>query len=83
MTGLTTATWMLVPPTVVLISELIATQKHLHLASLVKDSPSMGADPLPHVVLWRGGLYVEDGHHRIVKAAMRGKTHVVARVFEV
>lgn len=38
-----------------------------------------GAD-WPHVVLWRGGYYLHDGHHRYVVARFRGQKFFACRV---
>lgn len=83
-TGLTTARWMAeVPAMVVTIANLWATQEHLHTHALTPHHQPYGIDPLPHVIRWRGHDYVEDGHHRITRAAMTGKTHTIARVLVV
>jgi hypothetical protein len=83
-TGMTTAKWRDVPVVDVVIAELIATQPGVLFSSLSDAAPGpVGGDPFPHVIAWRGGLYLEDGHHRVVRAALRGETTVRARMLEV
>jgi hypothetical protein len=78
--GMTTAKWRAVPVVGVRIAELIATQPGVLFSSLRADAPDpVGGDPFPHVIAWRGELYLEDGHHRVVRAALRGETTVQAR----
>jgi hypothetical protein len=83
--GMTTARWLRLPPRPVLIGDLYATQDGVHLAPLLDDQPSLShcGDPVPHVRLWNGRLYLEDGHHRAVRAAINGQQAITARVLEV
>jgi hypothetical protein len=80
-TGMTTAKWLGIPATTVRIADLIATQPGVLLEAL---SPSphipVGGDPVPHVIVWRGDMYLEDGHHRAVRAALNAHTHIEARI---
>ena len=84
--GMTTDRWMAeVKPTIVAIADLIATQPSVVLSALHVDYTRPGGEPwakdaLPHVVQWRGSLYLEDGHHRAVRALLRGETTMEARV---
>lgn len=85
-TGMTSAKWLDVPVETVAIADLIATQDGVYFHALVEatDSPDGGiasfcGDPLPHVIDWRGGLYLEDGHHRVVRARLAGQSTVQAR----
>src|SRR4051794_15212442 len=87
-TGMTTEKWKQVPPFWIPISELIATQEGVKLAPLsdIKKSlryVSHSGDFHPHVVSWRGNLYLEDGHHRAVSAAISGNTQIFARVLTI
>lgn len=43
----------------------------------------MHGDPFPHVVHWNGLFYLEDGHHRVVAAAVRGESQIRARIYSV
>lgn len=83
-TGLNTDRWMAeVTPARVLFGNLWLTQDHLRIMG-VFGVPNWASanDPLPHAVFWQGELYLEDGHHRIVLAALRGETSALMRVFE-
>lgn len=81
--GLSTALWAGVPVEAVAVRALIATQGHLHIAALRPEHRgSHSGDPLVHVVKWRGELYLEDGHHRIVREALAGSAVVRARVLD-
>lgn len=84
-TGMTSAKWLDVPTELVTIRDLVATQPGILLHALSEDyeAPPIGGDPLPHVVAWRGRSYLEDGHHRVVRAALRGASEVEARVLEI
>lgn len=84
-TGLTTQGWIdQVPPQYVPIRTLWATQPHLHTHALTTThTPTHGTDDLPHVIHWAGEYYIEDGHHRIIRAALRGHSMIRARVFHV
>jgi hypothetical protein len=81
--GLTTALWRDVLPRHVPIDELIATQNHLTVAALHPGhTGSHPGDRLVHVIKWQGRLYLEDGHHRVVRERLAGAEFVNARVFD-
>jgi hypothetical protein len=83
-TGLSTRSWLLIPVRDVLIGDLVATQDGIYLEPLIRERDSSWCgDPWPHVVAWRGHLYLEDGHHRVIRAALAGRIRVEARVFSV
>lgn len=84
-TGLTTARWIgEVPVFEVALADLWLTQEHLDTAALFgRLDEAASWDPLPHVVTWRGTRYLEDGHHRVVRAALVGATAMWMRVFAV
>lgn len=79
-TGMTSKKWLGVGVDYVEIDELIATQPGLLLNTLIRPGPPASGDPYPHVISWRGDLYLEDGHHRVTLAALSGESHVLARV---
>jgi ParB-like chromosome segregation protein Spo0J len=79
--GQTSATWLNVPVVELPISELVATQPGLLLHALSDKAPQpVGGDIFPHVILWNGTYYLEDGHHRTVRARLSGQTTVKARL---
>lgn len=70
-TGLTTARWRAeVEPRLVDLRDLTLTQKGVRIGPLfgITDRES---DLFPHAVAYRDRLYLEDGHHRVVRAALR------------
>jgi hypothetical protein len=81
--GQTSATWLNVPVVELPISELVATQPGLLLHALSDASPDpVGGDPFPHVILWKGTYYLEDGHHRVARTRISGQTTVKARLLK-
>ena len=82
-TGMTTQRWMdEVNPRPVPIADLVLVQDTLDLQALVTGAASESGDPYPHVIAFGGQLWLEDGHHRVVRMALLGATHVEARVHE-
>ena len=77
--GLSSRTWLDLPVAEFVINELIATQDGVYLAPLVNPVEPVGGDPLPHVVTHAGRHYIEDGHHRVVSALIRGEETILAR----
>lgn len=83
-TGLTTERWMNeVNPRRIAIEDVILVQDQLDLEALVKANGTVGGDPFPHVIAWGGLLWLEDGHHRVVRDAIMGATHFEGRLHEV
>ena len=79
--GQSSATWLNVPVEKVLISELVATQPGVLLHALSDKAPiPVGGDKYPHVILWEGTYYLEDGHHRVVRRLLKGKKKVKVRL---
>lgn len=80
-TGLTTARWATeVPTETVAIERLWLTQVHLRVWALF-GLDNEACDAYPHVVAYGGELYLEDGHHRVVRSVLRGSTAMTMRVF--
>lgn len=83
-TGMTSARWLTVLPYELPIEALTATQPGVLFHALTDSAPApVGGDELPHVIAWRRELYLEDGHHRVMRAALRGERTVTARVLHV
>lgn len=81
--GMTTQRWIdEVPGALVHIPNLIATQPGVYLSAIMEPTSSPTLDPLPHVILWEGELYLEDGHHRVVRAMFQGERYIIARVLQ-
>lgn len=71
-TGLTTARWQAeVPTRWVRFADLWLTQDHVDILALFgRSSRAAVSDEFPHVVVWQDIRLVEDGHCRIVRAAL-------------
>jgi len=79
--GLETARdWADVPPRMVRLDELITTKRNLDLAALLSEDSTFYGDLFAHVVQWQGGLYLEDGLHRALRAALAQRPALHARV---
>jgi len=79
--GLETARdWADVPPRMVRLDELITTKRNLDLAALVSEDSTFYGDLFAHVVQWQGALYLEDGLHRALRAALQQRPTLHARV---
>ena len=81
--GLTTAKqWAAVAPRQVRLDELVTTKRTLDLDALLAEDSTFYGDLFPHAVRWKGVTYLEDGLHRAVRAALRNRTVLHARVFD-
>ena len=72
--------WADVPPRQVRLDELITTKRNLDLAALLSEDSTFYGDLFAHVVQWRGALYLEDGLHRALRAALQQRSVLHARV---
>ncbi len=72
--------WASVPPRQVRLDELVTTKDTLQLAALLDEDSTFFGDLFAHVVLWRGELYLEDGLHRALRAALQQRSVLHARV---
>jgi Arc/MetJ family transcription regulator len=74
--------WAEIPPRAVRLDQLVTTKSKLDLSTLLADDSTFYGDLFAHVVSWKGQLYLEDGLHRAVRAALRQRTVLHARVLE-
>lgn len=74
--------WADVPPRAVRLEQLTTTKSALNLHDLLADDSTFYGDLFPHVVLWRGRHYLEDGLHRALRAALQQRSTLHARVLE-
>lgn len=72
--------WAGVPPRQVRLDELVTTKTTLHLDTLLAEDSTFYGDLFAHVVQFRGTLYLEDGLHRAVRAALQQRLVLHARV---
>jgi Arc/MetJ family transcription regulator len=81
--GLETARdWADVPPRMVRLDELVTTKRNLDLATLLSEESTFYGDLFAHVVQWKDTLYLEDGLHRALRAALQQRPALHARVLE-
>jgi len=73
--------WAEVPPRTVRLDELVTTKRTLDLEALLSDDSTFYGDLFAHVVQWKGTLYLEDGLHRAVRAALQQRPILHARVY--
>lgn len=74
--------WAKVPPRQVKLGDLITTKRTLDLETLLAEDSTFYGDLFAHVVSWRGDLYLEDGLHRALRAALHQRHVLHARVLE-
>jgi len=72
--------WVDVPPRQVRLDELVTTKRTLDLDHLLAEDSTFYGDLFAHVVEYRGTLYLEDGLHRAVRAALQQRPVLHARV---
>jgi Arc/MetJ family transcription regulator len=75
--------WSDVSPRQVRLDELVTTKRTLDLDALLADDSTFFGDLFAHVVEYRGVLYLEDGLHRAVRAALQQRPILHARVLTV
>ena len=79
--GFTTAgQWSKVAPRQVRLDELVTTKRTLDLEQLLSEDSTFYGDLFAHVVQWRDTMYLEDGLHRAVRAALAQRAVLHARV---
>lgn len=74
--------WSQIAPQQVRLDELITTKGTLDLATLLEEDSTFYGDLFAHVVSWNGELYLEDGLHRALRAALQQRSTVHARILE-
>jgi Arc/MetJ family transcription regulator len=80
--GLSIRDWSKIPPRQIRLDEIVPTTKVLALDRLLSEESTFYGDLFPHAVRWRGVIYLEDGIHRAVRAALRNRTVLHARVYD-
>jgi Arc/MetJ family transcription regulator len=62
------------------LDELVTTKRNLDLAALLSEDSTFYGDLFAHVVQFEGTLYLEDGLHRALRAALHQRPTLHARV---
>jgi Arc/MetJ family transcription regulator len=75
--------WGEIAPTQVRLDQLVTTKRELDLDTLLADDSTFYGDLFAHVVQWRGTLYLEDGLHRALRAALQQRHVLHARVMAI
>ena len=81
--GLSAKDWAALPPRQVRLDELVTTKDTLQLNALLDEDSTFFGDLFAHVVEWEGDLYLEDGLHRALRAALQQRLVLHARVHTV
>ena len=68
--GMTSKDWAAIRPTRVRLSTLTTTKRTLDLEIVLADDSTFYGDLFAHVVEYQGELYLEDGLHRALRAAL-------------
>ena len=80
--GYTQREWASVAPQQVRLDQLVTTKRTLDLQMLLSEDSTFYGDLFAHVVEYEGELYLEDGLHRTLRAALQQRHSVHARVLE-
>lgn len=78
--GLGQSDWATISPSQVRLDDLTTTKTRLDLEHLLDDDSTYFGDLFAHVVSWNGELFLEDGLHRALRAALQQRTMLHARV---
>jgi Arc/MetJ family transcription regulator len=80
--GLSARDWAAVPPRTIRLDELVTTKRTLELDHLLDEDSTFYGDLFPHAVHWRGEIYLEDGLHRALRAALQGRHTLHVRILD-
>lgn len=74
--------WAHLAPRMIRLDVLVTTRAELDLRALLSQDSTFYGDIFCHVVQWRDTLYLEDGLHRALRAALQGRPAVHGRVLD-
>ena len=74
--------WAEIPPRPVRLDQLVTTKNVLDLHTVLATDSTFYGDLFPHVISWHGELYLEDGLHRALRAALQQRSVLHVRVLE-
>ena len=74
--------WAAIAPQQIRLDQLVTTKRTLDLDALLEEDSTFYGDLFAHVVAFQGELYLEDGLHRALRAALQQRQTVHARVLE-
>ena len=78
--GLAMRDWARIPPRQIRMDELVTTKRELRLDTLLDEDSTFYGDLFPHAVRWGGEIYLEDGLHRALRAALQQRTSMHVRI---
>jgi len=74
--------WAAIAPQQVRLDEMVTTKRNLDLEALLEEDSTFYGDLFAHVVRYNGELYLEDGLHRALRAALQQRQTMHARILE-
>ena len=80
--GLSARDWAGVAPRSVRLDQLVTTKRELALDKLLDEDSTFYGDLFPHAVQWGGEIYLEDGLHRALRAALQQRNTLHVRVLD-
>jgi Arc/MetJ family transcription regulator len=80
--GFSSRDWANVAPQPVRLDQLTTIKRELALDKLLDEDSTFYGDLFPHAVQWNGELYLEDGLHRAVRAALQQRNTLHVRVLD-
>ena len=80
--GFSMKDWAQIPPQQIPLADLITTTTVVDLARLLSDDPTLPGDLFPHAVRWCGELFLEEGLHRALRAALQQRTTLNVRILD-
>ncbi|MFC0629512.1 type II toxin-antitoxin system VapB family antitoxin [Kribbella sp. NBC_01245] len=75
--------WAGLPPRQVRLDQLVTTKGTLNLDALLDEDSTFYGDLFAHVVEYQGEMFLEDGLHRALRAALQQRLVLHARVLVV
>lgn len=78
--GMSQSGWAEISPSQVRLDELTTTKTTLDLETLLDEDSTYFGDLFAHVVSWQDELFLEDGLHRALRAALQQRSMLHARV---
>ena len=78
--AMTSRDWASIPPRQVRIADLITVKAQLQLDVLLAEDSTFFGDIFGHVIEWHGELYLDDGLHRAVQAALHQRQGMHVRI---
>lgn len=80
--GFSLKDWAQISPQQVPLADLITTATVVELEKVLSDDPTVPGDLFPHAVRWHGELFLENGLHRALRAALQHRTTLPVRILD-